>query len=897
MLKTLLALTRLALLTALLCFACPAPAAPLFDSGGSARTAAQDGGGTVWAVPPGNGSGQDGDGKISRREAGKWITVPVPEAAGLRLLIVTRGPDGFVYALWQTPPTWPGGPPPPGSSCLITLQRGVGVRVLARFPVSVPAQGGFPALPSLFAGAGGEVWVSGPVTLLHRITASGAVQTFPLRAEWFFDSKVPTPFPGEALMSCADNDGHRWFWGLSGLRGALRWDGKALASLPALTGPNERVSLLAPRDAGHLWLVRSENYSSWPRINPAAWYTLDSRTLAAVPEHPPLPLPSLPFGAVTQVFSQASPSGGDWYAVTREQASTTSLWRRRAGRWRKIIPELRASGGYSAQSARVPWLAAPSGLWIGGGGGAWWLPRGDAPPLWVDWRRGLPPSNISGLFPLPSGKILAFGDTDADAEFSATPPPVRPLPPGVSVGGLGAPPFSEPPAADLRRHLWLLAYSSPMPALAEWDGRGWKTHAPPKAVTDIRSLYACDTLGRLWLTTSHWNPPAQTQPVEGRAVYDPARDAWTDYKTVPDALAAAAALPGMRFLPRRDLRDAPDFSGDGRVTYADQTSGTPIIALGDGKAWRRWEARDILPSYPYSNLPYPPHFNAAGHLEVSLSDAYWQWTAGGGWQPTGEHRDTRPRDSVPPGGPAGLWGDPAADPLGVKWFVRQGAVYAAGYGLWARQAALSAPGSPFALGYSLEDVFRDPAGRFFFVSRPAGRYDLVVWSPPPVPKPGVAVAPRGGDGVQVRFSSALPGPHWIRWRLNGGAWSAPTTAKTQSFTGLPRGDYALQVQALDSRLQLSPAASAAWRVTVAPEAQMAHWVAALSAGPDPAREAAVAGLLRQPGAALPALKAARPGASDLGRWWMDAAVQQIEQQQIEQRAEQSAAGVSGPARE
>ena len=59
-------------------------------------------------------------------------------------------------------------------------------------------------------------------------------------------------------------------------------------------------------------------------------------------------------------------------------------------------------------------------------------------------------------------------------------------------------------------------------------------------------------------------------------------------------------------------------------------------------------------------------------------------------------------------------------------------------------------------------------------------------------------------------------------------------------------------------------------------AQVARYVAQL-AGPDYARrKAAVIALARQPGVALPALQAARAGANESHRWWIDAAWQQIE---------------------
>lgn len=867
MTKTLLAFV---LFSFFLCrFALSASAAPTYGTATSA--AAEDAAGTVWALP----DYFNRDDKIRRWQRGAWVNVAVPETRGFRLLALTRSADGNVYGLWQRYTQKPSGEP----QCLVTTQHGTRLRALALFDGAVVRENGFPNTPRIDAGASGDVWVVGFAPTLWHITPNGAVQTFPFRAEWYTEGKLPSDYESSAdqtprLNSSAAGAERRLFWEnklpfgqQNSLRGLLLWNGKTLSPAPALTGTaGERVSRLFPLDANHVWMSVDQEEMNWPHTV-SALYQLDTRTFQAVRE----PLP-----AALQFIVQIFQASGDWYAAEGKpyNAVTPALWRKRGGVWRKEIAVLEEPGGYWAADLRHPWLAEPAGLWLGVSGGAWWLPSNSA-PVWVNWRRGLPAQTVSGLFPLPGGRMLTFGENLGSTELSAAPQPVRPLPPGVSVGGRGAPAnLGLPPLADPRRHLWgLPTFYRGAPALYEWDGIRWRAHLPPSDIPGIGSLYAVDTLGRVWLSTSNWHPPAQPQPVEGRAVYDPARDTWTNYATVPEALSAAAALPGMAFLPHHGFYQPPAFSGDGRVAYVDNNT---KVFLYDGKSWRHWDAGDILAHrYQWGGLGDAPHFNAGGHLEVSLPYACWEWTPGTGWQLTGAQRDTRDPNPVPPGGPGGLTSNPPKDSLGVQWFVWQDAVYTAGYGLWAKQPELSAPGSPFALGFGIEDVLRDPAGRLFFVSRPTGRSEMVVWSPPPVPKPSVSVTPLSEDSVSVRFQSAISGPHRFLWRVNGGAWSAPTTAGTLMLSALPRGDYRLEVQALDSRLQVSPAVVAVWSVRVDQETQIARWVSVLSAGPDDAREIAVAGLVNQPAAALPALKTARPAASEIGKWWIDAAIQQI----------------------
>ena len=841
----------------------PASAAPSYET--TTNTAAEDGTGTVWALP----DYVHQDGGLRRWQTGGWIGVSVPGAGDFAALAMTRGGDGSVYVLWQKRNQAPTETP----QCLVTTQCGSGSRVLARFDGPVVRRTGSPYLPTLFAGRG-DLWIAGSLPLLRHISATGIVQTFPLKPDEFFGGQLPGDFDPPALDSLTDGTGRRWFWqGASqnhwqpgSLRGVLIWSGKTLdyhADLPGV--PDQIIAGMTPLDAGHFWLATGQDYRH-PPSGPCTLYRVDTRTLHGVRE------PGQPaFQNIYEVFT----AGGDVYVADKLQNNrATLLWREHAGKWSLCLPKLEQAGAFSRSDGHRPWLLQPSGLWIGAGGGAWWLPRGGTfPPVWVDWRRGLPPLDISGLFPLAGKRMLALADTGGAAEVPESVHGPMPLPPGLSVGGLGAPPSLGRLAADPRRHMWgtPTAFRGSAP-LYEWDGRRWQTHLPPAVMTGINGLYAIDSLGRIWMTSIDWHPPGKAQPVSGYAVYDPVQDAWTSYATTQDALAAAAALPGMAFLPRRDLYEPPVFSGDGRVTYGENNI---TVFLYDGHLWRHWKSQDIVPGQRSGYYGSTPRFDSQSRLEVTLPAEDWNWTPDAGWQPSGTQRDSRYVNPVPPGGPKGLNDTPAEDNLGVKWFQWQGAVFTAGYGLWAKQADLSLPGSPFTLGFGIQDVLRDPSGRIFFVSQPTDRWGLVVWSPPPAPKPTVSVTPQSEDSVSVRFSSALSGPHWFLWRVNSGQWSAPTTTKTQAFTALPRGDYRLEVQALDSRLQVSLPAVAVWSVRVDQETQIARWVSTLSAGPDAAREIAVAGLEKQPAAALPALKAARPAASDLGKWWIDAAIQQI----------------------
>lgn len=836
-------------------------AAPL-PVGAPMTAAAQDRSGTIWAL-----GGNPNEGKLYRQQGKAWQEETLPETAGFVARVLTRGDDGAVYVFWQTQET-------PARS-LVTIHRGAGSRVLAQ--LVAPVVGTWPANgpPSLWAGAGGDVWITGSFPVLYHITARGDVTPFPIKSEQCVGGRLPGNFPSEKLSSVTDGQGRRWFWQSAehgswmwgGLRGFLVWDGNALAyhatlpDFPEAPGPpaGHPVNLfltLAPLDAHHLWL----SVQGLPPFLPSrgGLYRLDTRTLASTLVAPP---EKGAFQNVTQVFR----ANGDWYVVeTPEQGrGTPLLWRSQRERWQKSVTHLEEPGGYYAPESHHPWRAEPQGVWLGVQAGLWWIPKNYAPSVWVDWQRGL---NVSG--PSMSSGL---------ADLPLSPPPLLPPRSGVVTGAMGGPKGLARLIADPRRHLWGgRSYWTGSFPLDEWDGLRWRTHRPPKNFSSVTGLYACDSESRIWLNTQTWNPPAQPAPVYGIAIYDPQQDVWVNYGSLQDALSASASHPGLKLLPNHNSGNLPLFSGDGRITYADNME----VLLYDGHTWRHWKARDILPGYPYGNLPYPPHFGADGLLGIVLEDQLWEWTPAGGWQQAGKQKPEKYVDPVPPGGPRGLWAVPAVDSQGEKWFVWQGAVYTAAQGLWVKQDALSGPGSPFWDGRNLEDVLRDPAGRLFFVTRPNGFYDFVVWSPPNPggpPAPRLRVTPLAADSVALHFVAQGHGPHWFLWRLNGGEWSAPQRADSVTLSDLAHGDYRVEAQTLDARLQASARPSAAvFTIRVATAPQVAQWVQTLLTGSDEAREAAVRGLVKQTDLALPALQAARAGASENARWWIDAALQQIE---------------------
>ncbi len=875
------------LLLCLLCsFAGVASAQPWLTA------AAQDGTGTVWALPDSSyGNDQSQDGKIYHWEAGKWAEQTIPEAAGFRSVTIAQGENGAVYALWQKRDSgwYPGQAQTAPTPCLLTVHRGTRSRLQSQFTAALPSRGPFSGPLKLYAGRR-EAWIVADAPRLLHLAFDGTVQSFSVTPDQVYGGKFMTGFPMPAFCSTVDPLGRRWFWQASpnswqggSLHGFLIWDGKTLAYHPTLPGlPDRPCSLVAPHGGRFLWAAQSAAmYPPDPKSH-ASLYKIDTRTLTAAPVA--LPPEAYPSKRSWQSIVRLFWIQGDLCMLETDYSQNRMfLWRQQEAAWRREPDDL-AGDQYPSNSygpggpASQPVLGTAAGTWLGvSGAGLEWLRADRTQVVRVNWRRGLAAGHVGALFCLPDGNIMPFPFSGPGAMLSPKPPPLLPPRPGVALGTPGQPSGLGDMLADQNRRLWGLSYqSSGRQVLEEWDGRQWHAHLLPKFKGNIQSgtLYACDTLGRVWITVSLWDPPAQAQPVDTRFVFDPARDSWTQYGAVPEAVAAAAAQPGMAFLPYRNTFSPPVFSSDGRAAYADNQS----VFLYDGKKWRSWKSRDIQPGYTYGNTPEKPRFDPDGHLQVALADHLYGWTPEDGWQPMGFAPAVSPPPSLPPGGPPGWIGQPVPDNTGGGWVAESGDVYLTRGGLWRRLAPLSGRGSPFFDGRALQSVLQDTQGRFFFETTPGGFYEYVVWTPPAVllPAPRIEVRPLSPDSVRLYFHTASQGPCEFQWRLNGGAWRTPQAGQPETLTGLHPGTYRVEARAISPLLQATLVPSAALFVVQPPTAaQIARWVSVLSAGPDDAREIAIAGLMKQPALALPALRAARPAASELGKWWIDAAIQQI----------------------
>ncbi len=721
--------------------------------------------------------------------------------------------------------------------------------------------------PSVFPEAGGGTWIMGQRSVLWHIGLSGQVRSFPIPTRWFYPKRTPQTGNDYYLttLSVVDGLGRRWFWSdaLAGdsdfacLHGALVWDGKTLTSHPALPGvPDKPFSVIAPQDAGHLWVA----------VNNAGLYSVDTRTGQS--RHVPPPEHGA-FLNIEQMFR----AQGNWYltdwASTPDERSVV-LWRQKAagGQWEKRVPGLDKSADSSSLQQRS-WLVDPAGLWLGAfGGGAWRLPaNGRATP--VDWRRSFPVPFVNRLFRLPDGRLLAIG-YNVSMAFPPRLPPLLPNP-GFPVRTFLINPNFGDLSADASRHLWgLLATDTRR--LSEWDGAAWRKHSVPKKIAlDKLAFSAWDTQERVWLLPNDHTGPA--------AIFNPKTSAWTAFASCEAAYATQAGLAGFA-LRTGSGQPMPRFGSGGRVCFL---SGEYFVHFFDGRRWQQWKVGSIVGGTGDASdcavSDGPPFFNRAGFLCLNWVKKSFVWTPSTGWHSAiyevGPDDDSaRVQNSppaLPPGSPTPRPDLVVLDGPETAWLTYHQQLYKVAFGLVAPQFP---PGTaqPFLDGRSILSVLHDSRDNLFFST--GGEY--VVLPALPAPQTRLAAALVGTDTVRLTLTASGAGRRWFVWRLDGGAWSAATRQENVRLDFLPGGPHTAEAMALDERLRFNPIpARVAFTIHADPKKQVQALIDMLTAGPDTAREAAVAGLRKQPDAALSALKAARPAASDLGKWWIDATIQQI----------------------
>ena len=817
--------------------------------------AAQDGTGHVWAVA---------HGELYRTLDGvAWASVgiatPLTRARPERL---GAGRDGAILCLWYDDSG--------GERHAVTEHNGAQSRVLATFTGRLRAA-------NIFGDSSGNVWISDEGDKIYRVPPGGdTASLIAIRTEQFriWDSG-PYSSSHNPVFALEDARKRVWFWSntLAGgtnspsLRGVLIFDGEKLEHHETLAGlPDEILSVIENKDADHLWVAVEKN----------GLYELNVSTLRA--ERVPHPEPEA-LRYVQKIFRVDD----DWFFVTGQMWERLSgggagerssvLWRLRGGRWTKLLRGIDEQVEYR-QSPHRPFLKTQRGLLLGSfGGGAWLIPDDDAKPVRIDWRSGFPLADTNRLFPLSEGRFLGVGTLEGT--YAGELAPLLASQPEGKVQTLKT---HRSLLQDRRGRIWGVL-APPAEALNEWDGQKWIAHpvpteVPPEQLDELN----LDSRQRIWFITHHIDKPA--------AIFDPALGTWETFASYGDALQAQlSATTPFRF--EQFAFQVATFSTDGRICFRGPRW---EVNYFDGKSWRSWRRQDIKRDDNFS-LDGPPFFNRAGNLSVNISDETWEFTQERGWRLKGFEpgfgdnavRKEMTAVSLPAGSVTPPPDEIVRDNQDGYWLTSGRQLYKARSGITV-PVFPSDERQPFIDGRSLREALMDTRGNAFLrTAKENGEEYVIVFADEPLPETSIDLADAAADAVTLKFSmkNGQGKPRFI-WRIDGEDWSRPTRDSELHLNGLASGQHRVEVVAIDQRLQTDPtAAEAAFEIRIDPAKQISALIEQL-ADPDFAqRERAVRALARQPEIAAPALRAARQKARHDHRWWIDAALQELERRPLE----------------
>jgi hypothetical protein len=613
----------------------------------------------------------------------------------------------------------------------------------------------------------------------------------------------------------------------------------------------------------------------WLAVADDRLYRVDINTLTATPVPEPSPQAFRYVQKIFHVNQETYLVAGSISQPVPEQSGngrSGALWRLRDGKWERLIDGLDMRPEYAQHPLR-PSLATGRGLWVGAfGSGPWFVPAGRGEPALIDWHYGYPFDGSEAMVQLADGRLLivsanegslAVKPDDLLAAFES-PSQVSTLnPPRTFI-------------RDVRGHiLGLLPWADN--ALSDWDGKTWTHHLLPGGFDSQHFFtFAADSLNRIWLL-----PDAFGKVV---AIFEPIHQTFEVYPGYADALQAQL-LRRESFHLDGNLFTVPSFSSDGRICYRDARS---QVRYFDGQKWLQWGRKDIEGT-DIPHLDGPAFFDRAGNVAVNIGRKTWEFTEAKGWHMTDfepglgadQERQGRHSPAPPPGCDVGNPESIAQDRLGTYWLTQRGQLYRAIPGLCLPQFSPQEH-QPFIDSREVRKVLIDLEGNafletYFHLHPDVGEYVIVK---PGLPRPKTilhaTVAPSGA--VELRFSTRNPGKVWFTWRVDDGPWAAPSHKAQATLEGLPNGKHRIEAATIDERLQINPTPAAAQvEIHVDPREQILALIKRLRDPDYSVRNAAVAALAHQPALALPLLRSAREKANPDQRWWIDAAIQQIEE--------------------
>lgn len=741
---------------------------------------------------------------------------------------ITRTPDGAVVILWNN--ERPGGE---GARHTLTQHCGRVSLVLGEFQVKLES-------PSIFADSKGNFWITHQGHEIYRFKPGSPIE----KVYTIESSQLRTGRDAEyvselwltAMMPIEDESGAIWFWS-----DGRSWDVLSLASLLVYKDGKFSCPVAEglPSMSECFYAVRKDGSHVLAAFRKNGIYRIDLHTLKASlvlksdPEH---------FRAIKDIIC----NDGRTYVWAWGRQSGAALWFLSGSDGATRLTDLSDYG----TDAPIPVLRLGDGVVFGSNLSGLIFVRG--PELAVqtyDSRQRFPLSKATRLFAIGPKGILAVSDQgSALAPFPPWAPPAKNS--TVEIADI-----SELPIKDKRGRLWARSRVNGE-SIKEWDGKNWMAHPLPPHKEIVGPLLL-DNHGRVWVNC-----------YERVFIFDPSNQQWQIEKGMHNALEHALAADRNFSLSENGAWHGT-FSGDGRVSFRDDTGVT--LEYFDRKKWRRWTSGPISFALP--------HFNKKGQLRAENQDSRWCFE-GDDWvqEPP---KPKPPPTAILPGAPGTVsingrtW--PFAslrhDETGSSWLTVEHKLYRALPGLAVPVFGEDEP-NPFLDGRSVRGFVLDSRGNVF-LDTDAGE---CVFLKPKAPLPRTTLAfSQDADAIHVRMNASGSGKHWFEWRLDHHEWSTPTDTAQFDLAYLPNGKHSFEARAIDERLQVDSAgAKASFIIAVDRGKQVADALKQLRSPDYSQRERAVRILVKQPALALPALKKMQPKAMDDQRWWIDAAMQEIE---------------------
>jgi streptogramin lyase len=782
--------------------------------------AAQDSTGVVWAISDEGEQLFSNDG--SGWQAAQWQN---DMKAPMRPLAMTRAPTGAVVILWQhlfEPRNFP--------NCL-SEQRGDKSRQITNFV------GGIGDYASLFVDTKGRSWITHLARGIYRVDPNHHVGV----AHEITDVELVDKENSEAvedrqlnaIHAFESSKGEIWFWSEKEFS-----ERKSLKSFLVYDGSNflQRHFAELPPGARCYCAVSLDGRHALAAFDGLGLYRLDLIDLKASRMAEP------DEDAFNKIF-QIIPTEGATYVIASANEGQRKLW---------VIAATGTAAKAGIPVENVSWdfpaVRCAAGLVIGSGTrGMLFLADGSNDFERLDWRSNFPFCTINRLFALPHNRLLGVARGEGSVVFSMPPWPKPPINPAIemveSYGGL---------VKDGRGHLW--TRDAGLKNVREWDGKSWHEHTLPPH-KDVIGPLLTDNQGRIWANA-----------YEAVFIWDTTGNEWRTEANLRRALEVELMHDRNFALRSNDVWHF-SFSGDGRVAFRDDTR----VALNyfDGSGWKEWRAE---------HSQGLPHFDERLNLYIFDRDRLWRFL--------GDHFRIQPEITPAPAWaseavalPAkdsALWpcDSLARDETGAFWIVSEHQLYRQREQLRVPVFGAGEP-NPFCDGRHIVKAVSDSVGNVFLTTSVPDEC-VLIRRKLPRPTTRVEIAARQ-DLVRAKMRTNIAGRHWFTWRLDNENWCEPAERTEIVLDSLPNGRHTFEARAIDERLEIDESgASGSFILSVDPRKRISNALEQLHSRDFSMREHAVRTLVKQSRLALPALKQARGKANAGERWWIDAAIQEIE---------------------